>query len=91
MQLPSFDIEIQLTGCPKSSDISLQNGAKEEIKKVSIIFVMVSNAIHCVQVSILNFKQKKKIIIIKVSILNTRKTKVIIFIHEANKLTNFEF
>lgn len=29
MQLPSFDIDIQLTGCPKLSDTSLVNRKKK--------------------------------------------------------------
>lgn len=36
MQLPSLDNDIQLTGCPKSSDISLVD-KKENNSKISLI------------------------------------------------------
>lgn len=36
VQLPSFDIEIQLTGCPKSSDISLHDRVTTQLLEKGI-------------------------------------------------------
>lgn len=59
IQLPSFDIDIQLTGCPKSSDISLvHNEAKKKISCMSIMktnyyaYIEMSNVVHMFQLVI---------------------------------------